>query len=541
MIARKSFLIIISKITAQFIGWIGLTTLAKLWGAFAPEALGILGFAMSFIAMFDLIADLGFYTAHVKKVSEGNDLGTCIGTYAAIKICLTAAMVFFVFLSIFIWKNVLKQNFYDATTESVLFVCLLYYILTNLSQILFATFEGRKEIAKRELGYIFETIKTPLMIMVAAAGVTGIAVVSPTIQWPSFLKPLQSFLASHAVGSLAMTYVLGIAASIIVALWLFRKYPVKKPNKVLAKNYTSFALPILLISSIGVISVNIDKVMLGYFWTSVEVGYYFSIQQILQMLMIFHIAVGTVLFPTFSEYSSDKNLEKIKKAAYLSERYVSMVMVAPTIVIFIFSGPVINIVLSSAFLPAASSLMVLAIYVFLLSLQRPYFSLISGINKPFTSAVIGGACCSINIILNFLFIPKQGVLSQFGVNGPLGAAIATAISGFIGLIWLKFAAKKLVGINLLQRHTPIHIFAGILMGIFLYLFVFTSGFFGAIHWYHLIIFSLTGLGIYLLILFLLKEFTKQDFHFFLNLLHPKEMLKYLSSELKAKDDDFTRK
>ena len=57
-LARKSFLITASKIFAQFIGWIGLAVVAKLWGGFAPEAIGIIGFAMSFIAMFDLIADL---------------------------------------------------------------------------------------------------------------------------------------------------------------------------------------------------------------------------------------------------------------------------------------------------------------------------------------------------------------------------------------------------------------------------------------------------------------------------------------------------
>jgi len=65
MIARKSFLIIISNFLVQFIGWIGLVVLAKLWGSFAPEALGIIGFAMSFLALFNIVADLGFSQAHV--------------------------------------------------------------------------------------------------------------------------------------------------------------------------------------------------------------------------------------------------------------------------------------------------------------------------------------------------------------------------------------------------------------------------------------------------------------------------------------------
>ena len=70
------------------------------------------------------------------------------------------------------------------------------------------------------------------------------------------------------------------------------------------------------------------------------------------------------------------------------------------------------------------------------------------------------------------------------------------------------------------------IMAGILyyLGTFIY----------SIQWHHLLIFALVGLAIYLGVLFILKEFKKQDFLFFLNLLYPKEMLRYIKSELKGK-------
>ena len=76
----------------------------------------------------------------------------------------------------------------------------------------------------------------------------------------------------------------------------------------------------------------------------------------------------------------------------------------------------------------------------------------------------------INIVLNLMFIPKNGLLSTFGIMGPLGAAVALVISSFAGFIGLKFKVKKLTGIHLLQNHTPRHIIAGIVMGLLLYLF-----------------------------------------------------------------------
>ena len=108
MLARKSALIVGTQFFTRFLGWIGLVVLVKLWGGFAPEALGIIGFAMAFLALFNIIADLGFSRAHIKRISEGKDLGTCIGTYVAIKIFLIGLMVTIVFTAIFIWKNVLQ-------------------------------------------------------------------------------------------------------------------------------------------------------------------------------------------------------------------------------------------------------------------------------------------------------------------------------------------------------------------------------------------------------------------------------------------------
>jgi peptidoglycan biosynthesis protein MviN/MurJ (putative lipid II flippase) len=157
--------------------------------------------------------------------------------------------------------------------------------------------------------------------------------------------------------------------------------------------------------------------------------------------------------------------------------------------------------------------------------------LISGINRPGIAAKIGFAICVTNISLNYLFIPKQGLLSSFGINGPTGAAIATVLSSLVGFFGLRLAAKKLTGIKLLQSHTPRHIIAGLVMAGILY---YTNSLIPLVRWYHLLGFAGIGLAVYLGVLLVLKEFTKKDLHFFLDMIHPKEMLSYIKSELKEK-------
>jgi len=532
MIARKSLLIVIAQFLTRSLGWVGLVVLAKLWGGFAPEALGVIGFAISFVGVFNIVADLGFGQAHVKRISEGKDLGTCIGTFFTIKMILTGAMVTIILLAMFLLENVLHQGFHDATKQSVVFVFLIYYVFLSIQQIASYTFNGKGEIAKMQITSIFENIvKVPLMILVALAGV-GLVGLAPVIEWPAFLHPAQQFVAGHPIGSLAMAYVFGIATTVLVGFWLMRKYPWKKPSRELGKSYLSFALPMFLYSIIATITANIDKLMIGYFWTATEVGYYFSLQQILQIILVISVGFNTVLFPAYSEFFAKKDFKKINNTTRTAERYISMVIVPPVVIIILFVKPVISIMLNSAFLPAASTLIVLTIYAALTSLMAPYYSLIAGLNRPGVYAKIGLGICLINIALNFLLIPRQGLLSSIGITGPIGAAFAMVISTAIGFVWIRFSAKKLSGIHLLQTHTPRHIIAGAVMGGVLYLIAYGTGLFPLIHWYHIVLFAGIGLMMYLGVLYVLREFSKKDFHFYLDLLKPIEMFRYMSSELK---------
>lgn len=438
-------------------------------------------------------------------------------------------------------EYVLHQGFHDATKQSVVFVFLVYYFLLSIQQLASCTFNGKGEIAKMQITALFENlVKVPLMILVALAGV-GLIGLNPIVDWPSFLTPFQQFLASRPIGSLAMAYVFGILITVIIGFWFLRKNTWKKPDWSLGKNYFSFAMPMLLYSVITTISSNVDKLIIGYFWTATEVGYYYSVYQILQIILVISVAINTVLFPAYSKYNADKKVEKINNTTITAERYISMVTIPVSVIIILFVNQVISIMLNSAFLPAASALVALTIYALLFSLMAPYYSLLAGLNKPKIYGKIGLGIGLINICLNFLLIPQWSLLSFIGISGPTGAAVSMVVSISFGFIWIRLSAKKLTGIKLLQTHTPRHILAGILMGLFLYLFVFHTALFPIIRWYHLLFFAGFGLVMYLGVLFLLREFTKKDFHFFLDLLHPIEMLRYIKSELKEEKESIEEK
>ena len=517
MVTRKSFIIVISTFSTYILGMMGVMALAKIWGAESVAALGAVSFAISAVSIFSIFSRFGFTAAHIKRVSEGEDLGTCIGTYATIELGLVGVML----CVIFIWKMLLNQSFTDATTESVFAVAIVFVVFDNLKSIPINTFTGLQQAAKRQISLTFENIsKLPLLILVAIFA-SGMAV-------PSFIQPFQRFVADHSTGSLAAAYVIGMATTFFIGLLLMRKYPIKRPSWDMLKSYFTFAFPLAFSSVLAVLSMHIDKVMIGFFWTSTEVGYYFVVQRITGIITVFPMAIGTILFPTISKEHALKKLDKIRNTVKLSERYISMIMVPPVMFTIIFSNQLIQILLDDAYLPGATVLMILSVWVFIMGLSMPYTSLIMGMNKPKLQASIAIVTCIINVFLNFLMVPNTGILSGFGIYGPDGAAVATVFSSLFLLASSRIISVRLTNINTYQTHTMRHIFAGCIMAS--YLWGISS--YVTMHWYHLIIFAGSGLCIYILVLWTVSEFKREDLDFYLDILNPKKLLKEAKGDFK---------
>ncbi|MEI8191773.1 MAG: oligosaccharide flippase family protein, partial [candidate division NC10 bacterium] len=68
MLGRKSVLVYSSLLASLVLQLAGMLVIARLY---APEVYGTLSFIISFVLIFDCIANLGLNNAHIKRVSEG--------------------------------------------------------------------------------------------------------------------------------------------------------------------------------------------------------------------------------------------------------------------------------------------------------------------------------------------------------------------------------------------------------------------------------------------------------------------------------------
>ena len=503
MIARKSALIIFIQLLNGLLGYIALKFIALYMD---PWEYGVIGFAYGFVALFSVFGNLGFNTAHVKRVSEGKDLGKCIATFAVTKTFLAGSMASITIGSIFVWKFLLHRGFESPYHEQAVYIMLSYFILTTLAQTFTSTFNAKREIAKSQIPYfVYTLVRVTGTIIVATFGL-GIIL-------------------------LAYTYLIGEIFHFGIMLFFFRKYPVSRPSMEYFRDYTSFAIPISIATVSAIIMTNVDKVFIQLFWSAEQVGQYFATFNLSRYILLFSRAVGMLLLPTISFYHSNNKLSEIDKLTIKAERYLSMLTFPIITSLIVLAYPIVHILLSDEYLPAIPVLQILPLFVLIEILSKPYTQQLSGMDMPKFARNRILIMMIVNIFLNLILIPQD--IKTLGLKlaglGAEGAAIATVVAYLAGLLYVRIVAWRITGVKG-SLSVIAHALSATISGTILY---YISQHFFIARWYHLLGIVLVGLLIYFAILFVLKEFKKEDFDLFVNTLNPKKMINYLLEELKG--------
>ena len=155
MIAQKLILSYGSRIVIQFIQIAASIVVARIAG---PTVLGTIAFGLAFVSIFEFIADMGIGSAHVKLVSEGQDIGKCISTYFILK-SLYTSLFFVVVLVLFLGlKFVFNLKFESTSHEYVIIIMLVAITINQMLNIPIRTFAARTEQAKQTIPEFIRTL-----------------------------------------------------------------------------------------------------------------------------------------------------------------------------------------------------------------------------------------------------------------------------------------------------------------------------------------------------------------------------------------------
>ncbi len=398
---------------------------ARILGA---EQYGIFSYVLGLAGFFTIFADIGVNQIMTREVSRKPQYGD---EYFATAFWIKAGLLFFTSLLIIF----VAPHFSNIAEAAALIpLVALLTVFDNIRDFSIGYFRGKEKMQYEAL-LVFAT--------------------NASIALFGFL--ILRFLPT--AGALTITYILAGGTGTILGIALLRKQFARLIAAFRAGLITDImqsAWPIALIGIIGVFMTNVDIIMLGFYRTAGDVGFYSASQKIIQLIYMLPSIVAVSMFPALSRFVGNRDTGKTRLFLEKIIRVVYLIAIPVTVGGFILAPHIIHFLYGASYEPAIPIFRILILTPLVLypSGIISNFILANDKQKQATPFVALGSFG--NIALNMLFIPLYGAV---------GAALATLIAQIIYQGGLWFLAKRTMQFKTL-RHLKRAAVAAVLMGIF---------------------------------------------------------------------------
>ena len=203
------------------------------------------------------------------------------------------------------------------------------------------------------------------------------------------------------------------------------------------RTFIKYSLTVALISGIGLMLQNIDKIMISTFLDLNRVGIYKVAQNYVSLISVF-VTPFIAFWPVISKLYNENNIGQIESEMKRIVRIVTY-LVVPMFFIFLFLGNDLLAIFGEAYVTneAKLALIILAFSFLIDAISGPIGSILTMTKYAKLALYNNLASLLINITLNFILI------SRFGI---VGIAIATGISIIANNLISIIQVKLLLGI-----------------------------------------------------------------------------------------------
>lgn len=290
-----------------------------------PDAVGLVGFSFGVIGLFMVVTALGFSHAHMKRVTEGMDIGLALGTYGALTAGLNALAAGGALLMMPFFSGVLSSS----EAKFVFVMLLLYQTASNLSQVFVQTLWGREEFVKGTLA------------MFSGRAVRFLAICS--------LLPFFRSVTALTVCYLMEACVLLVSGFVLLPSGV----RIRRPSLASLSSYWRFTRHWSLSSISGMLGESIDRVIMGAGLSLASLGQYSVARSILEAMKSLPAGVGTALFPELTRETSERGYGGLAlRFSSIQRRF--FVSVTPMAVLGAFWSPrIVSFLYGEAFRPAS--------------------------------------------------------------------------------------------------------------------------------------------------------------------------------------------
>jgi len=395
---------------AKNVAWLSLSQLVGrlvrgLFIIFAARVLGateygVFSYALGLAGFFTLFADIGIGSILTRDASrEPEKASSYFATSFWIK---TFLLLITTLLVVFVAPHFSKI----ASANVLLYFVALLTIFDNFREFLNAFFRAKEKME-------FEAFVNVIMNV-------AIAVIGAIVLY-----------FSQTAKAVTISYVASAGVGFFVAGFIARqtlKGLISDFDAKLIQPTLKAALPIAVIGFLGAFMLNIDIVILAWFRSAAEIGFYAAGQKIVQLLYILPGIVASAIFPALSRLAGKNERQKVSS---LMEKGMAMIFAFAfplTIGGLILANPIINFLYGAEYLPSVLTFQILLLTVLIIFPQALMGNLILVYNKQNKLAKYVALTAFGNVVLDLLLIPKFGIA---------GSAAGTVIvqATFIFLTW----------------------------------------------------------------------------------------------------------
>lgn len=468
-----------SNTIIQIIGRVVITAVALITTGIITRYLGVFGFGQlqtvfSYLAMFTVLADLGFFFIIVRDLSaldsqeeKVNFIGNAltIRIIAALVVYAIAAVVGF-----FIYKE-------PVIFWGIVFLSISFFALT-LQNTVISVFQST-----------FRMDKTVIADIVGKTATLALIVYAMSID-----KGLIGIYVAYIVGSLLNLAVALIMANKIIPIRL--RFDLKIGRKILAES-----APMGLAVILSTLYFKIDSVILSLIKGSFDVGIYGVPYKIIEVILAIPAIFANTILPIYSRYYRDRD----KRLGNSLQRAFDglMLMATPvTVGLIVMAKPIIQVIGGDEFIASSTitifgspATSVTALKILALAVGLAFIS------QAFSYLISAGGYQRKLILPNLLFVVFNVTANYFLIRhfSYFAAAWVTVATEILVLTTMTYLVSKYFNLSVNLHKTAKILLAGVVM--YLAIAILTTNLIWAI---------IIGTVVYSLMIFITKAITKQD-------------------------------
>ena len=393
--------------------WFKISTFAVLMAIariFGDVIFGQIAFVFAYLQLFQIVLDFGLHFILIREISQNlaqtnKTLAKFLGFKAILGLVIITGMIA---------TTLLLQK--PAITILYIVILGIFPIIVSTNELLRSVFRAHE---KFKLDAITKITESTILLISVSFGL--------------YTESVPFTLAGYSIASIA---------GLLIILFLYKKNNFQISFIFSKKTFLYIfkkSWPLALAGIFVIVYFRIDTIMLSFMTSDQETGWYNAAYNFIFTFIFIPSFIMMSFFPKLSQFAK-KSITSLKKLYTQSLFLITGLAIILMGILFIIAPWAISRIYGTEFLPAVPVLRILTLAVFMSYVSHVWLFTLTALKKQIFYTWAVGFGMIINIALNYIFIPRFGIIAASWTT-----VITEVITGgviFIACQYLLYKKEK---------------------------------------------------------------------------------------------------